>query len=709
MEFVEFDDLINVECLSGFVPKSTASWESTDRGSNASIRPSASECESLLFPLEITVESIFSCPVKSYRVKDEAQLVMDLAYLQCGWESRSFALQDQRFNPRQKLSLPGVSHAIIEQICLELSSTALEVLELEKNYALDSRQGAIRAAFGRGVREILRLHRTLVLKLGTVKSLPLFVKLTRRCSHGIRFIGRLCKESKSHQGGLNILLSLLSFSPYAHGDFEKKLLSYLLKTATTPYTIFIGNLMSGVIMEEHIDDFSLDELKNKQNMFMATAGVSGVLVNLHLSVMQCFHNGKILHSTVMKELIRENMARNAITLKSEMTILRTTNPNLKQLETTTQKSIKVNAVLVPFLDPQVVTKQELLQEAHDATYDLRASLGTKLEDFYKELRGRIKSQYDLENWKQRRSRLMLKRRGMQGDTILEEEELSGLDFTNAIVETTKKTEAAEAAEGANAKEEKLPTKLEQVKETSPTHNVANIVPVKKKSESEVTEKEEIAEKDIKKVDQEAKMEAIKTKEFADDSPLIDKGMLTTSKDPESEFLLMVLPLKTELQRLNATGLTVILTGMRFMEQMNLIKTLLLFQNRIFLESICVVANEPMEKQGWRISNVIDLVSKDCPNSHDLLKNVIFKTYRGINIALSLSYDTTWPMDLLVIPSTVLCLERASAFLLEIEVSKWKLHDLYKELLTSKKGKILTQFGIFPPSLYNCLCNGHMQC
>ena len=46
------------------------------------------------------------------------------------------------------------------------------------------------------------------------------------------------------------------------------------------------------------------------------------------------------------------------------------------------------------------------------TTKLSASLGLELEVFYKELQSRLKSQYDLEDWRQRRAKMALKRQGL---------------------------------------------------------------------------------------------------------------------------------------------------------------------------------------------------------------------------------------------------------------------------------------------------------
>ena len=100
-----------------------------------------------------------------------------------------YILSDDTFSLRYKLSLPGVSHSIIENICSSLAETAKDVLLLERNCGGSiMKSSPIYLAFCRSIMETIRLHRTLVLKLGTVKSLPLFVKMTRRCCGGIRFI-----------------------------------------------------------------------------------------------------------------------------------------------------------------------------------------------------------------------------------------------------------------------------------------------------------------------------------------------------------------------------------------------------------------------------------------------------------------------------------------------------------------------------------------
>ena len=68
----------------------------------------------------------------------------------------------------------------------------------------------------------------------------------------------------------------------------------------------------------------------------------------------------------------------------------------------------------------------------------------------------------------------------------------------------------------------------------------------------------------------------------------DSNILGVPKDPDSDFLSMILPLKSELIKLNADSLIVILSGMRFFDQMTMIKKLLFFQNRFFLERVCHV-------------------------------------------------------------------------------------------------------------------------
>ena len=108
----------------------------------------------------------------------------------------------------------------------------------------------------RAVMETIRIHRTLVLKLGTVKSLSLFVKLTRRCCAGIHFMNRIMENITFKESGIHVLLTLLAFAPYAHGDFEKKLLTFLLKSCVRPYIAFINKIKNGVIIDGHVDNFS---------------------------------------------------------------------------------------------------------------------------------------------------------------------------------------------------------------------------------------------------------------------------------------------------------------------------------------------------------------------------------------------------------------------------------------------------------------------
>ena len=79
-----------------------------------------------------------------------------------------------------------------------------------------------------------------------------------------------------------------------------------------------------------------------------------------------------------------------------------------------------------------------------------------------------------------------------------------------------------------------------------------------------------------------------TKSDTGQEDFFDSNILVVPKDPDSDFLSMILPLKSELIKLNGDSLIVILSGMRFFDQMTMIKKLLFFQNRFFLERVCHV-------------------------------------------------------------------------------------------------------------------------
>ena len=364
--------------------------------------------------------------------------------------------------------------------------------------------------------------------------------------------------------------------------------------------------------------------------------------------------------------------------------------------------------------------------APDSRNELIASLGEELEGFYKQLQGRLKSQYDLENWKKRRSQMALKRLGLQPTSIPEEspekaddkvfetsdiatEPVENVDQEAQLVEITEESEKVTE----KAVEEK---QIEENLETEPKDNEAK--------SPEVSPQLEIKEKDSKQETKVVKKrlefdfenvapnqktpqsserddkekEVLKLEEVQED--YFDGNLLgTATKDPDSDFLTMILPLKTELQKLNADSLIVILSGMRFFDFMNMIKKLLFFQNRFFLERVCQVVNEPLG-EGWKISNVTDLVNLDYQTDASLLKNVIFKSHHGVCSNLNLSIGTEWPMSLIIKRESVTLIEKATLLLLEIELVKWKLGELYKDLLTSKKGTFYTHF------LFNILRNDY---
>ena len=404
-------DLLDGSVVKNHLKASAYSWEASEISSKDQAQICASECAYFPFAPELCTENLLPIQdrITARIVKNESDLVMDFAYLLCGWESRSIQLKSDRFLLRYKLSLPGVSYTIIERICHTLNETAMNVLMLEKGCSDLSRYGSIQLAFNRAVMETVRLHRSLVLKLGTVKSLPLFVKLTRRCCDGIKFISRIYRGIQLVRDDVHMLLTLLSFSPYAHGEFEKKLLAFLLKSCTKPYVNFITNITRGVIVENQVEDFCGAELLVHRNVNAATGGIGEILINLHLSVVQCIRNGKILHSDYMKEAIAENIRRAKIAneIQRKLPPLKGP-PEIKGKEPEIQRRYRE----IDVSQLGTLTDRTLELKSEDKT-KLSASLGIELEEFYKELQGRLKTQYDLEDWKQRRAKMALKRRGLQ--------------------------------------------------------------------------------------------------------------------------------------------------------------------------------------------------------------------------------------------------------------------------------------------------------
>ena len=240
----------------------------------------------------------------------------------------------------------------------------------------------------------------------------------------------------------------------------------------------------------------------------------------------------------------------------------------------------------------------------------------------------------------------------------EKEEVKKIEFVNQSDDEVEENVFDKAFETENEKAKESPPKTSAKKKL--TFSAETVQAKTEKLEPLSLEDEELPEK-----------------------PAESYGIFGTPKDPESNFLLMVLPLKKDLQALNATSLKVILSGMRFFDHMSMIKKFLFFQNRAILEQICNVVNEP-SSAGWRISTVIDGLSRDTSIDAQMLKNVYFKPYQGVNINLSLSYATEWPMTLTIAETTISNMEKASAFFLEFELVKSKLNNLFKDLLTSKR-------------------------
>ena len=114
------------------------------------------------------------------------------------------------------------------------------------------------------------------------------------------------------------------------------------------------------------------------------------------------------------------------------------------------------------------------------TTKLSASLGLELEVFYKELQSRLKSQYDLEDWKQRRAKMALKRRGLKSltpsDVIAEVEtendDLNEDDNTEILAEEIKENPDL-SADLKDSNEDKENTEIQKVKTEEEIKEVIN--------------------------------------------------------------------------------------------------------------------------------------------------------------------------------------------------------------------------------------------
>ena len=185
------------------------SWETDNKVEFQSSRlVNASECAGLPFPPETIIQPFHKSQRSIARVvQKESDLVMDFAFLLCGWESRSISIQNGHCDLRYRLSLPGVTYTIVNSICQALAPTALQILTLESRCGSESNlreMGVMHQTLCRAVMENVRIHRTLVLKLGTVKSLSLFVKLTRKCCGGIDFVSRIMESITFQENGINV-------------------------------------------------------------------------------------------------------------------------------------------------------------------------------------------------------------------------------------------------------------------------------------------------------------------------------------------------------------------------------------------------------------------------------------------------------------------------------------------------------------------------
>ena len=107
MDFRETDaDILEEIDLKKVTIENSNSWERDDDEQDASRHFNASECPALPFPPETIVQPFFS-PKRSEKiiarvVRNESDLVMDFAFLLCGWESRSMKISNGKCSLRYK-------------------------------------------------------------------------------------------------------------------------------------------------------------------------------------------------------------------------------------------------------------------------------------------------------------------------------------------------------------------------------------------------------------------------------------------------------------------------------------------------------------------------------------------------------------------------------------------------------------------------------
>ncbi len=203
---------------------------------------------------------------QSTRTLDEKQLIKDLAFLLCGWESSSIFQSGGKFKLNENLAF-HISRTTVVRVVSEVSVIAEKVVELEQKCSESSAnlksEDYIHTAFCQGVLQCLKLHRDFVLALSNrFSSLPSFMKTVRKSCIGITFLSDLCFTKSNglyDKMGVNLLQSLCAVSDSIHENFLKKMTNFLIKKTLTAYLRFVDLALRGFCSQDAV----LFEMDNK--------------------------------------------------------------------------------------------------------------------------------------------------------------------------------------------------------------------------------------------------------------------------------------------------------------------------------------------------------------------------------------------------------------------------------------------------------------
>ena len=349
---------------------------------------------------------------QALKTAKEQDLIKDIAFLLCGWESNSIKRTgDHGFELNDSLAF-HISRTTVVRVVEEVSVTAEKVIVLEQKCSSSSALNSedyIHTAFVQGILQCLKLHRDFVLAMSTrFKILSSFLKTVRKSCVGVTFLYDLCfsRQNGLHsKSGIYLLQSLCAISDSVHENFLKKMTNFLIKKALTTYLRFVDLALRGCCQDDTLLLIQTEESAGSQEQHNQDAIF---LWDFHINVCNVVRQLPYLSYKDTAFLVMDSdQSKPGSPSKREKV------KDDEKAAPTDQKQ-SVQSFVKPVPENLAAKLEEKWKPAPDPeTEKAKEDLQKDLASFYQSMSSLQNIKFQLISWKLKRAALNAKRRGIQ--------------------------------------------------------------------------------------------------------------------------------------------------------------------------------------------------------------------------------------------------------------------------------------------------------